>query len=673
MNAVRRRVSALRLAVVCCLLAASVAPAAAASPVPSSQVVQEAQTPPSAEKSVVVEYTFAPADAPERVTVTAQLVSLPRSVSEFEFTPRTDDVRTVSKRGFARDGDDFVWDGRTTQPSVTYTVTTAPDARRGRDDDEREVNRLGIASAENWTYATVGRLTLPYSYRYYGDDPGVTVRTKVTEGTAGPTVVFLGDYTTASRTFGDQTIRLVVPRAAAFDRDDRTRVFRTLLGVQTRFHVGALDRQVNVFVATAPVRRGGGAFPQRSFDAQDIWIRDDAPVADAGNAWLHEYVHTRQSYEATDRMSWFTEASAEYYAALLTLQQGRVSFDEFHRHVAVSDCAADRLVESSTWTNDRTPYTKGRRVLAALDARIRNESGGEATLQDVFRRLNDHPGKVSYSDFVGAVNAAATTDLSEWLDRYVRSTAAPSVPANPYVYTPPGSNDADADGLSDETEHALGTSLFARDTDGDGLRDAVERERPTDPLVADTDGDGLPDDREYAVGAEPLVADTDGDGLTDGSEVRDYGTNPTVVDTDADGLSDAEELQVGSDPTLTDTDDDGLADGREHYLGSDSRQADTDGDGLDDAREARLGTDPASRFTDGDQLSDDEELRIGTDPTERDTDGDELGDARERSEGTDPTDPDSDGDGIEDGPEVHAGTDPQTRTSKLIFFFASLF
>jgi hypothetical protein len=654
-------VRSLRVAIACCLLVTAVAPAAGAGGIGAT-----------ADQSIVVSYTFAPADAPDRVRVTVRLTSLPAAVSRFRFSPQFDGVRTVDRRGFTREDGDFVWDGRTETPSITYTAPAAPDARSESRGTERGANGLGTADAEDWTYVATGRLTFPYAYRYFGTDPGVETRIAAEGGTTGASVAFLGEYTTATQRTGDQRFRLVVPDAATFDATARERVFATLRTARRDLEVGAVDDRVTVFVTTAPIRRGGVTFPQRVADAQNVWVRDDVPVDATSNTWIHEYVHTRQSYDLAPELGWFTEASAEYYAALLTLHQGRIDYDAFHDHVTVDRHAADRLADQSTWTRDRTPYTKGRRVLAALDARIRTESDGTATLEDVFRRLNDHGGTVTYRDFVEQVNGVAGTDLSDWLDRHVRGTVAPPVPDDRYTFVDPTVADTDGDGLDDDRERALGTSPFTPDTDDDGLSDVTEHDGPTDATRADTDGDGLADGRERELGTRPLTADTDDDGVVDGREL-DAGTNPTARDTDSDGLDDDRELDGVSDPAVFDTDDDGLADGRELDLGTDPTARDTDDDGLTDPREIRLGTDPTTPFTDADRLTDAQELNVGTDPTARDTDDDGLGDARERRLGLDPTDPDVDGDGIEDGREVKAGTDPQVKTSGIVFFVASLF
>ncbi len=64
----------------------------------------------------------------------------------------------------------------------------------------------------------------------------------------------------------------------------------------------------------------------------------------------------------------------------------------------------------------------------------------------------------------------------------------------------------------------------------------------------DSDGDGLSDETETALGTSPDNADTDGDGLDDGNEL-DLGTDPTEEDTDGDGYTDGEEHFGNYDPT----------------------------------------------------------------------------------------------------------------------------
>ncbi|XOU93976.1 MAG: hypothetical protein ACNFW9_03960 [Candidatus Kerfeldbacteria bacterium] len=68
----------------------------------------------------------------------------------------------------------------------------------------------------------------------------------------------------------------------------------------------------------------------------------------------------------------------------------------------------------------------------------------------------------------------------------------------------------------------------------------------TGPL--DTDGDGLSDEEEIKIGTSLTSKDTDGDGLFDREEVEVYKTNPKLKDTDRDGMDDGVEIENGYNP-----------------------------------------------------------------------------------------------------------------------------
>jgi len=70
----------------------------------------------------------------------------------------------------------------------------------------------------------------------------------------------------------------------------------------------------------------------------------------------------------------------------------------------------------------------------------------------------------------------------------------------------------------------------------------------TGPQIIDTDGDGLTDEEELTLGTSINNTDSDQDGLFDYEEVRIYQTDPLNSDTDGDGYSDGIEINSGYNP-----------------------------------------------------------------------------------------------------------------------------
>lgn len=67
--------------------------------------------------------------------------------------------------------------------------------------------------------------------------------------------------------------------------------------------------------------------------------------------------------------------------------------------------------------------------------------------------------------------------------------------------------------------------------------------------VVDSDGDGLSNDEEIELGTSVAKSDTDADGLGDKEEIKVYDTDPKDPDTDGDGFKDGEEVRNGYNPS----------------------------------------------------------------------------------------------------------------------------
>ena len=235
--------------------------------------------------------------------------------------------------------------------------------------------------------------------------------------TAGSRYALVGAQRHTTVGAADGTVRIVSPAGTRVGPDEDA-LASAIGDAADRLDVGDRGDEVVLFALGSPARRGGESFPVHD----EAWVNADAPLDDPNSVWLHEYVHTRQDFRLAPEMRWFREASAEYYAARLAYEQDRISRAAMEEHIGGSPTTA-ALTTPASWEDPHAPYTKGARVLALVDRKIRLSTDGERSLEDVFRRLNAHEGAVTYADFTDAVAAVAGHRMDGWLDRYVDGTA----------------------------------------------------------------------------------------------------------------------------------------------------------------------------------------------------------------------------------------------------------
>ena len=354
-----------------------------------------------------------------RVTVET---AVPDSVTGVSVSP-PDGADVVETTGYEQTTDGtWTWDGAASavdRPTITYVA----DVDR-RDEGTLEATSTGDWALFNWRTADVA---WRYSRRADAPEPAVVERGEpVGEGVVGPGYAYLGPYETETRTVDGETIRLVVPAAADMVSSPDA-VADALAGASDDLRVGARNERLTVFVAPAPIDAPGKLSRAQVDGRQDMYVGADRPLETADNAWFHEYVHSRQAYEAGSGMRWFDDASAEYYAARLASEGGHVSEAAFVEYVR-TDEASDAVLRESRSVTDRASYFKGMRVLAALDVEVREASGGDRTLQDVFAAVNAHDGTVTDETFATLVEETVGEPRDEWLATYVGTDATPTVP-----------------------------------------------------------------------------------------------------------------------------------------------------------------------------------------------------------------------------------------------------
>jgi hypothetical protein len=333
-----------------------------------------------------------------------------------------DETELVESEGFDRTNETHLrWTGTTRGPTLTYDLAvnetidrTGPQAADGR---------YLYADTDNWSlferpstptyWEAVGGTSFAFERRSSTDGPGA----------AGQWLVFLGAHEVHERTAHGQQFRLVVP-ADANTSEPPSAILDALASGSDALRVG--DRDESVFLVAAPT--GTVAWGVRGLQTgdSDVWVRDGERLDEPDNAWLHEYVHTRQDFTPTGDTLWFREASASYYAALLSLEQETVEFERFRDRLAEgAEPRYDGAVLSnvSTWQAD-PDYHRGALVAGELDRRLRVGSDRERTMQDVFRAMNGNQRPVTQFDFLELLARAGGTELLDVGQTYTETSTS---------------------------------------------------------------------------------------------------------------------------------------------------------------------------------------------------------------------------------------------------------
>lgn len=426
-------------------------------------------TPTNLQPTIVADYTFRlTPDRAGSVEVELQW-DLPPTVSAFQAAlPLGTSV--VSTTDFERNDDGtYQWTEATRSPSITFTWSVSTTA----------LDSSGSESVDVGEWALLTRPDVDTSWRYTDDAPDYRVAMTVDgTGQAAGRIAYLGPHAVRTIEVPNQQIRMVVPTAVQRIDADATASLRT---AATVLQVGDRDAVVTAFVVPESIRFPGfdGVEYQDAF-----WIRAGLDARTPNNVWAHEYVHTRQAYDPDVSMLWLDEGSADYYAALVAYRAELISYDWFHQFVSTDSYADAVLSNPDTWSTYRVEYVKGRRVVAALDAEIRARTANR-TFMDVMRRLNAHDGELTYEDFREAVVAVAGESLGSWVDEYVTTSAAPSVPYDRDRYGPGGLGEDDPPETTPTSPTETTTPADGPDDTANSADGETDDQRRADDIEAD--------------------------------------------------------------------------------------------------------------------------------------------------------------------------------------------
>lgn len=487
----------------------------------------------------VVRHELTRAD-PGRVRVALE-VGVTTATTEFRVTlPAA--VEVTGTDGFDRvEGTTYEWDGRTAAPGLTYRAPV-----------NRTVgNSVRFAATDDWALVDMTDVDTAFSWRSRGET-GYERRFAVPNGYAGAAMAYLGDYRVANASAAGQRFTVVHPTVVETPVEPAAYA-GTLAGVAEGLSVGARDPAVTAFIAPPPVGENGGEGGVGGLaTGADLWVAaDEATRSDADGVrvnepiFVHEYVHTRQNYTLAADTTWFTEASAFYYMSLTPYQRGTIPRERFGERFRVPESFRDATLTETTDARYRAWATKGPRTLAALDRRIRASTNGSRTLQDVFRRMNEAEGNVTYAAFRSMVAATAGESHDAWLDRYVAGAELARRPV-PDAYPAPGTT---ADPATAEWRRGDEWVPLATTTLPAGIPVAVRHPevgvvvRPVGATTTTANGsDGDPATVRLPAGEATLRVETFHG--RNGTTV----TVPTSDDVDGDGVSNADESAQGSDP-----------------------------------------------------------------------------------------------------------------------------
>jgi len=295
----------------------------------------------------------------------------------------------------------------TVSGNTTVTVTYNRDGREIEEFVVADVDPELTDSADGWAF--VDRSTLPAALERRIDgrtDSIVPVGDRV----------LIGNVSSSTRQVDTTTVTVVAPAGGDVDPARKAHFVSEFL---SPYALDPEPRKVTVVAAPDALPHRGLTYPDGT-----CYVTVDAFWdGDVGSVWLHEVVHTRQSFEPSREMAWFREASAEYlsYRAMQE-QYGEVTRSDVRARLdAYSDYPDARLSTPATWDGDPVDYTRGVRLLHAIDATVRSGSGGEHTLFDVFHAMNEHDGTVSLRDFRRIVERYSGTD-DAWIEHAVTET-----------------------------------------------------------------------------------------------------------------------------------------------------------------------------------------------------------------------------------------------------------
>ena len=168
-----------------------------------------------------------------------------------------------------------------------------------------------------------------------------------------------------------------------------------------------LPRRLTIVSAGDPMWRGGLSAPM------SLYMHAERPLIseNATSTLLHEVLHISLGLSAEPGYDWIVEGLAEYYSLAVLRRSGSIS-DE--RHAQARQDLEEWSGEAQTLcapTSTGAITAKAVGVFFALDRELRKATEGEASLDDVTRRLWSAGSKVTLATLTQAAEEVAGQNL----------------------------------------------------------------------------------------------------------------------------------------------------------------------------------------------------------------------------------------------------------------------
>lgn len=269
-----------------------------------------------------------------------------------------------------------------------------PPARSRFVDGTRTRAQIQFIMPESWSVASPHPLIRGNAYRVEGGERAFT----------RPTGWYaLGDLGVVREEVGETKVAIAGPVRHGLHRLDILAMLRLTLPEMNRIRGEPMERLL-VVGAGDPMWRGGLSGPE------SIFIHAERPLitADATSPLLHELVHTSMSAKADDESDWIVEGMAEYYSMELLRRIGALSPARIERELDEIRDAKGR--KKSEGHGGRTSTQQGLLFMVELDRAIRERSGNQASLDDVFGALALSDAPVNFAILEAAVASSTGLD-----------------------------------------------------------------------------------------------------------------------------------------------------------------------------------------------------------------------------------------------------------------------